>query len=137
MHRIRAQSKCPEYSTLHAPAAISFIKAMLSLGLRRCCFVCAHSHEDGDFLKDVNPDSLQVLEDCAVEQYVAEAAPGTRVQFERTGYFCVDEASVPGAVTMNRIVTLRDTWASAPGPSPKPNKSTPAQKPKVQKKKAL
>jgi len=81
-------------------------------------------HEDGDFLKDVNPDSLRVLEDCALEPYVAEAPPGTRVQFERTGYFCVDEASTAGAITMNRVVTLRDTWASAPASRPPPKKNT-------------
>ena len=40
----------------------------------------------------------------------AKAPPGTRVQFERTGYFCVDKESTPGQLTMNRIVTLRDTW---------------------------
>ena len=68
-------------------------------------------HEDGDFLRDVNQDSLQSCVDVPIEGYVAEAPPGTRVQFERTGYFCVDEASTPGAITMNRIVTLRDTWA--------------------------
>jgi len=75
-------------------------------------------HEDGDFLKDINPDSLQTFEDCALEPFVAEAPPGTRLQFERTGYFCVDEASTPGAITMNRVVTLRDTWASAAAASP-------------------
>ena len=69
-------------------------------------------HEDGDFLKDVNPNSLRTLTDVPVEAYVAEAAPGTRVQFERTGYFCVDQDSTPGALSFNRIVTLRDTWAN-------------------------
>ena len=67
-------------------------------------------HEDGNFLKDVNADSLQVLKDVAVESYVCDSPPGSRVQFERTGYFCVDEASTEGDITINRIVTLRDTW---------------------------
>jgi len=69
-------------------------------------------HEDGDFLRDVNPDSLQVLTDCAVESYAAEQPPGTRFQFERTGYFCTDKDSSEGALQFNRIVTLRDTWAT-------------------------
>ena len=69
-------------------------------------------HEDGDFLKDVNPNSLTTLTDVPVEPYLAEAAAGTRVQFERTGYFCVDQDSTPGALSFNRIVTLRDTWAN-------------------------
>jgi len=93
----------------------------------------AGSHEDGDFLKDINPGSLQTFEGCALEPYVAELPPGTRVQFERTGYFCVDEASTPGAVTMNRVVTLRDTWASAPAKkaaSPPKKKKKKAQAPK-------
>merc|ERR1711871_1055911 len=50
-------------------------------------------HEDGDFLKDVNPDSLQVLENVPIERYVADSPPGARVQFERSGYFCVDKES--------------------------------------------
>lgn len=62
-------------------------------------------------------------------RYVAEAPPGTRVQFERTGYFCVDEGSTAKEITINRIVTLRDTWAAAPSP---PKKSTPKKK-KAQK----
>lgn len=73
-------------------------------------------HEDGDFLKDVNPDSLQQLTQVAVEPWVADAEPMTRLQFERMGYFCVDEASTAGAVSMNRIVTLKDTWNAEPEP---------------------
>jgi len=69
-------------------------------------------HDDGDFLKDVNPNSLQVLENVAVEPYVVESPPGTCVQFERTGYFCIDEASSPDNIIMNRVVTLRDTWTA-------------------------
>ena len=42
---------------------------------------------------------------------LAGAAPGTRVQLERTGYFCVDPDSVPGRLVLNRTVGLRDTWA--------------------------
>ena len=68
-------------------------------------------HEDGDFLKDVNPSSLQTLRECAIEEYVADATPGTQMQFERLGYFCVDAASMEDAVSLNRVVTLRDTWA--------------------------
>jgi glutaminyl-tRNA synthetase len=69
-------------------------------------------HEDGDFLRDINQNSLRILEDVPIESYVSEAEPGRRVQFERTGYFCIDESSTPGSTVLNRIVTLRDTWAS-------------------------
>jgi len=46
-----------------------------------------------------------------VEPSAAAAAAGTRVQFERLGYFCVDSDSTPGALVFNRTVSLRDTWA--------------------------
>lgn len=69
-------------------------------------------HEDGDFLRDINPSSLETLEEAALEPGFADAAVGDRVQFERIGYFAVDEESTPEAMILNRIVTLRDTWAS-------------------------
>jgi glutaminyl-tRNA synthetase len=68
--------------------------------------------ESGDFLANLNPDSLQVLKGCKVEQMLGIAPPGARFQFERVGYFCVDlKDSKPGAPVFNRTVTLRDTWA--------------------------
>lgn len=70
-------------------------------------------HEDGDFLKDVNANSLQVFEDAAIEPYVAESAAGSCMQFERMGYFCVDQESTPDNISFNRVVTLRDTWAKS------------------------
>ena len=66
---------------------------------------------DGDFLDDLNPDSLEVLRDCKLEPSLAEAAPGAVVQFERLGYFCPDRDSAPGAPVFNRTVALRDSWA--------------------------
>ena len=56
-------------------------------------------------------DSLEVLRGAQAEPSLASAAPGTRVQFERLGYFCVDPDSRPGALVFNRTVSLRDTWA--------------------------
>ncbi|HKE86252.1 MAG TPA: glutamine--tRNA ligase/YqeY domain fusion protein [Vicinamibacterales bacterium] len=64
-----------------------------------------------DPLDDLNPASLEVLTHCKVEPSLASAAPGTRFQFERQGYFCVDPDSRPGAPVFNRTVTLKDTWA--------------------------
>jgi glutaminyl-tRNA synthetase len=67
--------------------------------------------EDGDVLRDVNPDSLVVAADALLEPAVANDSPGTRYQFERLGYFMSDTVdSKPGALVFNRIVTLRDTW---------------------------
>ena len=71
------------------------------------------SEEDSrDFISLLNPDSLQVITDCRVEPSLAEAAPGSRFQFERQGYFCVDaRESKAGAPVFNRTVSLRDSWA--------------------------
>ncbi|MDH4230799.1 MAG: glutamine--tRNA ligase/YqeY domain fusion protein [Nitrospirota bacterium] len=67
--------------------------------------------ESGDFKTDINPDSLETLENCFVEPGLAGAAPGSRYQFERLGYFCVDPDSSVDKPVFNRIVTLKDTWA--------------------------
>jgi glutaminyl-tRNA synthetase len=66
--------------------------------------------KDGDFLDYLNPDSLQVLSGCRLEPSLAAAAPGSRFQFERQGYFCLDAAPGSGPPVFNRIVTLRDSW---------------------------
>ena len=68
----------------------------------------------GDFLSDLNPDSLSVLTDCIVEQALGGASPDDRFQFEREGYFCLDSKdSTPDRPVFNRIVTLRDSWSDA------------------------
>jgi glutaminyl-tRNA synthetase len=66
---------------------------------------------DGDFLDDLNPDSLEVIADAQLEPSIAAFGPGDRFQLERLGYFCVDPDSVSGKPVLNRAVTLRDTWA--------------------------
>jgi len=63
------------------------------------------------FIDNLNPHSLEVLRDCRLEPSLASAQPGLRVQFERLGYFAVDDDSRPGALVFNRTVSLRDTWA--------------------------
>jgi glutaminyl-tRNA synthetase len=65
----------------------------------------------GDYNADLNPESLLVLRHCRLEPSTAGASPGTRYQFERLGYFCVDPDSTPGQLVFNRTVTLKDTWA--------------------------
>jgi glutaminyl-tRNA synthetase len=64
-----------------------------------------------DPLMDLNPAALEVLGHAKVERALADVAPGTRFQFERQGYFCVDPDSRPGAPVFNRTVTLKDAWA--------------------------
>jgi glutaminyl-tRNA synthetase len=67
--------------------------------------------EGRDPLEDLNPDSLEQLTGCKVEPSLAGAPAGSRYQFERQGYFCVDPDSTPGVPVFNRTVTLKDTWA--------------------------
>ncbi len=67
--------------------------------------------EDEDWLDGLNPESLTVLPTCYVEPSVANAEPGTRYQFERKGYFCVDPDSCGDELVFNRTLTLRDSWA--------------------------
>lgn len=64
-----------------------------------------------DFTTVLNPNSLEVLTSCRVEPSVAKAEAGSRYQFERQGYFCVDPDSAPGALVFNRTVSLKDAWA--------------------------
>ena len=66
--------------------------------------------EGADPKSNLNPNSLETLT-CRVEPSLADAAPGSRYQFERQGYFCVDKDSSPGALVLNRTVSLRDSWA--------------------------
>jgi len=65
-----------------------------------------------DFKVALNPKSVEILPHSQVEASLANAKAGTRYQFERQGYFCVDNVdSSEGALVFNRIVTLRDSWA--------------------------
>ncbi|MGH9041929.1 MAG: glutamine--tRNA ligase/YqeY domain fusion protein [Acidimicrobiia bacterium] len=67
---------------------------------------------EGDFIANLNPDSLQVVGGARLEPSLAAAEPGSRWQLERLGYFMVDPVdSRPGAPVLNRIITLRDSWA--------------------------
>ncbi len=59
----------------------------------------------------MNPRSLEVLTGCQLEPSVTGVTAGTRYQFERLGYFCVDADSTASRLVFNRTVTLKDTWA--------------------------
>eukprot|EP00128_Syssomonas_multiformis_P014430 Colp12_sorted_trinity150504_noHs@18694 len=71
---------------------------------------------DGDFLKDLNPDSLQVVRGAVVEPSALSADARATFQFERIGYFCLDSGAgntpvqKSQALRFNRVVTLKDTW---------------------------
>ena len=67
--------------------------------------------EGKDVLDNLNPNSLEIIAEAKVEPSLANATPGTRYQFERLGYFCVDPDSKPGKPVFNRTVALKDAWA--------------------------
>src|SRR5271170_5299659 len=67
--------------------------------------------EGEDFTSNLNPLSLEVISNAKLEPSLAGAAAGSRYQFERLGYFCVDPDSVSGKPVFNRTVALKDTWA--------------------------
>jgi glutaminyl-tRNA synthetase len=74
-------------------------------------FTRANPAEEEDFKTVINPNSLETLTACKAEPALAGAAPGSRFQFERLGYFCVDPDSDGRKQVFNRTATLRDTWA--------------------------
>ena len=67
--------------------------------------------EGKHFTSNLNPNSLEVLTHCKLEPSLANAPAGSRYQFERLGYFCVDADTTPGNLVFNRTVALKDTWA--------------------------
>ena len=67
--------------------------------------------EGQDVLDNLNPNSMEIITDAKIEPSLANAAVGSRHQFERLGYFCVDQDSKAGKRVFNRTVALKDTWA--------------------------
>ena len=100
-------------ATLHWVSAAHSLRAKVRLYDH--LFLKANPDEvkdEGDFRANLNPNSLETLTSCRVEPSLASAAQGSRFQFERQGYFCVDtKDSSDKALVFNRTVTLRDTWA--------------------------
>jgi len=68
--------------------------------------------EGGDFIENLNPDSLAINHHALVEESVAQFPTGTPFQLERVGYFCLDpDTQSFGQLTLNRTVAMRDSWA--------------------------
>ncbi|RZB37016.1 MAG: glutaminyl-tRNA synthetase [Desulfobacteraceae bacterium Eth-SRB2] len=98
-------------ATLHWISAAHAIKAETRLYEHFFIKENPDEEKDVDFKTYLNPNSLETLP-FFVEPSLAGAAPGSRYQFERLGYFCVDSKdSSERALIFNRTVTLRDTWA--------------------------
>jgi len=98
---------------------IHWVSATLGVKARVCLYdrLFNHPAPDADksvasFLEHLNPESLQTLDHAVVEPSLLNALPGSRFQFEREGYFCLDTETGKSEVPVfNRTVTLRDSWA--------------------------
>jgi len=95
--------------TIHWVSASRSVTAEVRLYDR--LFTAAEPDADGDFLKHVNPRSLEIVQ-ARLEPALADLKPGEVVQFERLGYFTPDSKdSRPDGLVLNRTITLKDTWA--------------------------
>jgi glutaminyl-tRNA synthetase len=99
--------------TIHWVAAAQSLPA--EVRLYNQLFTRPDPGAEGDFMADLNPNSLEALTEARVEPALAEAAAGEPMQFERQGYFCLDPESASGRLIFNRTVGLRDSWARARG----------------------
>jgi glutaminyl-tRNA synthetase len=97
-------------ATLHWVSAAHAVDAEVRL-YDRLFTVDMPGTGDSDFLAQLNPHALEVLRGCKLEPSLGAAAAGSRFQFERLGYFCVDPDSSAGRPVFNRTVTLKDAWA--------------------------
>ena len=66
--------------------------------------------KNGDYIDDLNPNSLEVIENCLLEGGFEDAKPGDTFQFMRNGYFCVDKDSTEDKLVFNRTVALNSSW---------------------------
>ncbi len=99
-------------STIHWVSAAHAVDAEVRIYEHLFTIEDPNQTEEGqDFTGSLNPNSLEVLTQCKLEPSLANAAAGTRYQFERLGYFCVDPDSSSGKPVFNRTVALKDTWA--------------------------
>jgi len=98
--------------TIHWVEAESAIPIEVRLYDRLFTVPDPEARGDGEDWKSfINPDSLKVVQGCLAEPSLLDAKPGDKVQFERTGYFCMDPDSRDGMPVFNRAVPLRDSWA--------------------------
>ena len=96
-------------ATIHWVSAAHAVQA--EVRLYDTLFRTEDPNEGDDFTQNLNPQSLELLNECKLEPALGNLKPGQRVQFERMGYFCVDRESTAQKPVFNRTVTLKDTWA--------------------------
>ncbi|BEQ15803.1 glutamine--tRNA ligase/YqeY domain fusion protein [Desulfoferula mesophila] len=98
--------------TLHWVSARHGLRAPVRLYDRLFSVANPGAFKDRDYKEFLNPESMVLMPQAVVEPSLVGAAPGSRYQFERKGFFCADPVdSAEGVPVFNRIVTLRDSWA--------------------------
>jgi glutaminyl-tRNA synthetase len=97
--------------TIHWVSAQHAIKAEVRLYDRLFLIEDPSSHEELSFKELINPNSLEILDNCYIEPELAKAKKGDKFQFIRNGYFCVDPLSTDSKLVFNRTVGLRDSWS--------------------------
>ena len=98
-------------STIHWVSATENVEAEVRLYDRLFSDEEPDGHKDIDFKEFMNHDSLKVLPKCYIEPFVKDAKVLDHFQFERLGYFNIDQDSTPEKLVFNRTVQLKDTWA--------------------------
>ena len=97
--------------TLHWVSAKHCIDAQVKLYDRLFMDPEPDGHKDVDFKEFLNPDSLNIIENCKIEPFLKDVQPLDSFQFQRIGYFCVDSDSTEDRLIFNRTVGLKDSWA--------------------------
>ena len=106
-----AQEQRKVKATIHWVSAMHAVQATIRLYQPLLLTDQDKPAADQDWTQSLNPQSLEHLADCRVEPSLRTAEPGSRFQFERQGYFCVDSDSSPDTLLFNRTVPLKDAWA--------------------------
>ena len=102
--------------TLHWVSARHCVDAEVRLYDRLFAVENPAADTEHDFRELLNPDSLRVITDAKIEPFLAETAQvGDTFQFQRIGYFTVDQDSTPGHLVFNRTIGLKDSWAKQQG----------------------
>ena len=104
-------SKRKVKGTIHWVSTKHAIKAEVRLYDRLFTDEAPDSHKEKDFKEFINPNSLKIINDAFVEPSLKTAKIGDRFQFQRLGYFIVDEDTTSEKLIFNRTVPLRDSWA--------------------------
>ncbi len=97
--------------TIHWVSAPHALKAEVRLYDRLFTHEAPDSDKEVDFKTYLNPNSLKIITDAYVEPGLKNAGTGDRFQFQRLGYFNVDDDSRPEKLVFNRTVPLKDTWS--------------------------